>query len=120
MAGLLFLPPLLSNSFQCNKGLPKSICLPENYSKFELPISDEPNIIGISIDIGEVLGINGKDYSITFSTYFNVEWTERRLNLKEGESSQVYRDGGSSGLNLTVFRVRFLRRIYGPHESGVH
>ena len=79
MVGLLFLPPLLSNSFQCNKGLPKSICLPENYSKFELPISDQPNVIGISIDIDEVLGINGKDYSITFSTYFNVEWTERRL-----------------------------------------
>lgn len=33
----------------------------------------------LSIDIDEVLRINDKDYSITFSTYFNVEWTERRL-----------------------------------------
>ena len=27
----------------------------------------------------QVLRINDKDYSITFATYFNVEWTERRL-----------------------------------------
>ena len=26
-----------------------------------------------------MLRINDKDYSITFATYFNVEWTERRL-----------------------------------------
>ena len=25
--------------------------------------------------------INDKDYSITFSTYFNVEWLERRLYI---------------------------------------
>ena len=71
----------LNSSFRCNKGgVPKSICLPENYSKFELPFSDKPNRIGISIDIDEVLAISGKDYSITFATYFNVEWNERRLN----------------------------------------
>ena len=26
-----------------------------------------------------MLRINDKDYSITFATYFNVEWAERRL-----------------------------------------
>ena len=39
------------------------------------------NNIGISIDIDEVLRINDATYSITFATYFNVEWRERRLNL---------------------------------------
>ena len=28
-----------------------------------------------------MLGISGKDYSITFATYFNVEWNEQRLNM---------------------------------------
>ena len=28
-----------------------------------------------------MLGINDKDYSITFGLYFSVEWTEPRLNL---------------------------------------
>ena len=28
-----------------------------------------------------MLGINDKDYSITFGLYFSVEWMEPRLNL---------------------------------------
>ena len=28
-----------------------------------------------------MLGINDKDYSITFGLYFSVEWQEPRLNL---------------------------------------
>ena len=39
------------------------------------------NNIGISIDIDEVLRINDATYSITFATYFNVEWRGRGLNL---------------------------------------
>ena len=36
----------------------------------------------------KVLRINDKDYSITFATYFNVEWYERRLKVaKELEVS---------------------------------
>ena len=37
-------------------------------------IVQETNNISVTIDIEEVLRINDKDYSITFSTYFNVEW----------------------------------------------
>ena len=43
--------------------------------------TEQTNVIGVSIDIDEVLRIDDKDYSITFSTYFNVEWNERRLNV---------------------------------------
>ena len=36
----------------------------------------------------KVLRINDKDYSITFATYFNVEWYEHRLKVaKELEVS---------------------------------
>ena len=75
--------------FTCKDGVHKSICLPENYSKFELPFTEKTNKIGISIDIDDVLRINDGTYSITFSTYFNVEWTERRLNLKDGEATSL-------------------------------
>ena len=52
------------------------------FSIFECFLSaEETNPIEVSIDIDEVLRINDKDYSITFSTYFNVEWRERRLNM---------------------------------------
>ena len=67
--------------FTCKEGVHKSICLPENYSKFELPFTEKTNQIAISIDIDDVLRINDGTYSITFSTYFNVEWNERRLNV---------------------------------------
>ena len=60
-------------------GISKHICLLDDYSKFELPITEGVNTIWISIEIDEVLRINDKDYSITFSTYFNVEWEETRL-----------------------------------------
>ena len=33
------------------------------------------------IEISDVLKIDDKDYSITFSLYFNVQWNEPRLNL---------------------------------------
>ena len=75
--------------FTCKEDVHKSICLPENYSKFELPFTEKTNPIGISIDIDDVLRINDGTYSITFSTYFNVEWTERRLNLKDGEATSL-------------------------------
>ena len=55
------------------------MCLLDDYSKFELPNTEGVNDIDISIEIDEVLRINDKDYSITFATYFNVEWSERRL-----------------------------------------
>ena len=75
------LPSLARRGFKCSAGNSKSICLPDSYSKFELPNTETTNKIGISIDIDEVLRINDGTYSITFSTYFNVEWNERRLNL---------------------------------------
>ena len=41
----------------------------------------------------QVLQINDKDYSITFATYFNVEWYEHRLKVaKELEVSVIGSD----------------------------
>jgi hypothetical protein len=43
---------------------------------------ESKNINFISgIEISDVLKIDDKDYSITFSLYFNVQWSEPRLNL---------------------------------------
>ena len=37
----------------------------------------------VGFEISDVLGINDKDYSITFGLYFSVEWMEPRLNLSK-------------------------------------
>ena len=47
----------------------------------DIPLTDEPNKIGIEIHISDVLKINDRDFSITFSLYFNVKWFEPRLVL---------------------------------------
>ena len=36
---------------------------------------------GIEIHISDVLKINDRDFSITFSLYFNVRWKEPRLQI---------------------------------------
>ena len=65
----IFVSPLLGKrGFTCKEDVHKSICLPENYSKFELPFTEKTNRIVISIDIDDVLRINDGTYSITFST----------------------------------------------------
>ena len=38
-------------------------------------------LIVSGFEISDVLGINDKDYSITFGLYFSAEWFEPRLNL---------------------------------------
>jgi len=70
-------------TFTCTKELPKSICIPEDYAKAELPFTENPNQVGIIVDIDDVLRIDDVTKTITFSTYFNVEWNERRLNLQQ-------------------------------------
>ena len=61
--------------------LPSAVCLPRNYSSMDIPLIDEPNKIAIEIHISDVLKINDRDFSITFSLYFNVRWIEPRLRL---------------------------------------
>ena len=73
--------------FRCDDMRPSehAACIPQGYSKYELPDSDDvDNItrIDIQLAIQEVLRINDKDYSISFSTYFNVFWHERRIRLR--------------------------------------
>jgi hypothetical protein len=47
----------------------------------DIPLVDKPNMISIEIHISDILKINDRDFSITFSLYFNVKWKEPRLRL---------------------------------------
>ena len=67
--------------FQCSSVTAQSACLPFNYSKFELPNPSGVNPVSIEILIEEVLRINDKDYSITFSCYYNIYWPDKRITL---------------------------------------
>ncbi|XP_023319726.1 gamma-aminobutyric acid receptor subunit rho-1 [Eurytemora carolleeae] len=95
--------------FHCSAGISKHICLPDNYSKFELPYTQETNNISVTIDIEEVLKINDKDYSITFSTYFNVEWIERRLYIDPS-----YANNSNMPQNIPM-TLEFVKDLWVPN-----
>ena len=69
----------------CDKNLSSSkhLCLPRQYNKFDLPFPGAVNTIDIGIDIVDVLTINDKEYSVEFSSYFNVMWKEPRLYIPD-------------------------------------
>ena len=69
--------------FKCSSPTSQSACLLPNYSKFELPNPTGINPISVEILIEEVLRINDKDYSITFSCYYNINWPDKRIHLKD-------------------------------------
>ena len=85
--------------FRCKESQSTIACLPSDYSKFELPVKVGVNKIGVAIHIDEVLRINDKDYSITFSCYFNVKWPERRIKLRDDFGVEQAK---SLGPNVTI------------------
>ena len=111
----LFLPALSMRGFKCSEGNTKSICLPDNYSKFELPYTEQTNPIQISIDIDEVLRINDATYSITFSTYFNVEWRERRLNISKEFGASLRSDPESTDPVMVPMNLEFIKDLWMPN-----
>ena len=111
----LFLPALSMRGFKCSEGNTKSICLPDNYSKFELPYTEQTNTIHISIDIDEVLRINDATYSITFSTYFNVEWKEKRLNISPEFGASLRSDNSSTDPVMVPMNLEFIKDLWMPN-----
>ena len=118
------------NGFRCNnERIMKTACLPKEYSKFELPIkqAEGNNQIDITIDIDEVLRINDKDYSITFSCYFNVQWKERRIHLgpefgmeqclaeaPEGGGQECYNTTGNANI-MVPMNLEFVKDLWLPN-----
>ena len=77
--------------FGCNSatGLAGQACLPKEYSKYELPNPSGVNPIKVELLIQEVLRINDKDYSITFSCYYNIYWPDKRIKLAANFGQEI-------------------------------
>lgn len=106
--------------FMCDDRRPSehAACIPQAYSKYELPDSDDvDNItrIDIQLDIQEVLRINDKDYSISFSTYFNVYWHERRIRLRPDFGKEQL-EAGTKPTDVSVpTNLEFLKDLWVPN-----
>ena len=92
-----------TGGFRCKDTASTLACLPNNYSKYELPIQiGHGNIqVDIQILIDEVLRINDKDYSITFSCYFNAIWPDRRVFLRPEFGVEQARSSDIPTANIT-------------------
>ena len=108
-------PVFAKRGFTCTEEFTKSICLHENYSKFELPFTEKTNPIGISIDIDDVLRINDATYSITFSTYFNVEWNERRLNVQPDFGASLRNPETPTEPVMVPMSLEFIKDLWVPN-----
>ena len=65
--------------FTCTTSKDQSVCLPQIYSKYDLPDPNDTNEIRMEFLIQEVLEINDKGHYITFSCYFNTGWADKRI-----------------------------------------
>ena len=106
--------------FMCDERRPSehAACIPQGYSKYEIPDSDDvDNItrIDIQLAIQEVLRINDKDYSISFSTYFNVYWHERRIRLRPDFGKEQL-DAGTKPTDVSVpTNLGFVKDLWVPN-----
>ena len=64
----------------CAKG--NSICIPEDYSKFDLP-NETKTVVNVGIDIKDIPKISDKDFSVTLNAFFVVRWKEGRLMIDQ-------------------------------------
>ena len=72
-------------------------------------------------EISDVLGINDKDYSITFGLYFSAEWLEPRLNLSTelwGEENVASENDLVPGdITKTYLKLHNLFILFSGHKS---
>jgi hypothetical protein len=64
----------------CAKG--NSICIPKDYSKFDLP-NETKTVVNVGIDIKDIPKISDKDFSVTLNAFFVVRWKEGRLMIDQ-------------------------------------
>ena len=74
--------PLLgqSQSTICAKG--NSICIPRDYSKFDLP-NETQTVVNVGIDIKDIPKIADKEFSVTLNAFFVVRWKDERLVIDQ-------------------------------------
>ena len=64
----------------CAKG--DAICIPANYSKFDLP-DESLTTVSVGIDIKDIPKIDDKEFSITLNAFFVVRWTDARMIIDQ-------------------------------------
>ncbi|TRY78448.1 hypothetical protein TCAL_14393 [Tigriopus californicus] len=83
------IPAVVEITQKCVSGF----CLPLEYQKLETPFSDTFNTVKVTVEIMDVLQVNDKEFSVTLTMYFSVQWEEPRITTNntvgEGEWTPI-------------------------------
>ena len=106
---LLLIIPIIPTQKSCMKGEAKTICLPKDYVKFELP-PNQPITVSIGIDIKDIPNVSDRDFSITLNAYFIVKWFDSRLIVNDVKNGSDYSEPVSdlTALNLAILETLWL------------
>ena len=69
----------------------KSICIPQNFSKYDLP-SESLTIVSLGVDIIDIPKIDDKEFIISLNAYLSVQWIEPRLIIDKERFKSVLGD----------------------------
>ena len=86
-----------------------SICIPQNYSKYDLPSKDRTKV-SLGLDIRDISKIDHKDFSITIVGYLSVQWMDPRLIINNG----TFRDILGAQSWITLGEESFTESLWRP------
>ena len=90
----------------CAKG--NSICIPRNYSKFDLP-NEITTTVSVGIDIKDIPKISDKDFSVTLNAFFVVRWMEERLHIDQARMKDTWMEN-----DWIPVDVSFIKEVWLP------
>ena len=68
------------------------ICIPHDYNKLEPPNTDgKPLDVKISVDGVRALDFDDKKFTISFSMFLSVQWTDNRIIGPEASATRPFR-----------------------------
>ena len=95
----------------CAKG--NSICIPKDYSKFDLP-NESQTVVKVGIDIKDIPKIDDKDFSVTLNAFFVVRWEDKRLVIDQQKIDQLLGSDHSGEPDWIPVDVSFIKEFWLP------
>ena len=66
----------------------KAVCIPNNYSKYDLP-NEGATTVSLGVKIIDIPKIDDNDFIVTLDVYFSILWTEPRLVINEEKFQKI-------------------------------
>jgi len=99
----------------------REVCLPANYSRFQLPNKGKTTIVSIGLDGFDVRKIDDIEYTVEISCYFLTKWRDDRLLLHEdilkvGEQAAATAAINGTAIEETWFPIdlEFVSKVWLP------